>query len=56
MKKGGRHDGVIPLSREHHYGLMVCLRIHQGIEQHKADVDWPNQGDCLDFFVVRISD
>ena len=40
MKKDRRHDSLIPLSREHHYGLMVCLRIHKGIEQHKANVDW----------------
>ena len=40
MKKDRRHDSLIPLSREHHYGLMVCLRIHKGIEQHKTNADW----------------
>ncbi len=40
MKQGRRHESLIPLSREHHYGLLVCLRIHRGIEQHNADLDW----------------
>ena len=40
MNAGRRHESLIPLSREHHYGLLVCLRIHRGIENRQADVDW----------------
>lgn len=40
MKTGRRHESLIPLSREHQYGLLVCLRIHRGMEKHKADLDW----------------
>jgi iron-sulfur cluster repair protein YtfE (RIC family) len=43
MNTGRRHESLIPLSREHHYGLLVCLRIHRGIEKHKADLDWLSQ-------------
>jgi iron-sulfur cluster repair protein YtfE (RIC family) len=40
MKSNRRHESLVPLSREHHYGLLVCLRIHRGIEKHQADVSW----------------
>jgi iron-sulfur cluster repair protein YtfE (RIC family) len=40
MKTGRRHESLIPLSREHHYGLLVCLRIHRGLENHETDLDW----------------
>jgi iron-sulfur cluster repair protein YtfE (RIC family) len=40
MNIGRRHESLIPLSREHHYGLLVCLRIHRGIENRQAGVDW----------------
>ena len=40
MKSNRRHESLIPLSREHHYGLLVCLRIHRGIENHQANVSW----------------
>jgi iron-sulfur cluster repair protein YtfE (RIC family) len=40
MSTGRRHESLIPLSREHHYGLMVCLRIHRGLEIHMTDPDW----------------
>jgi len=43
MKLHKRHESLIPLSREHHYGLLVCLRIHRGIENHQADVSWLNE-------------
>ena len=43
MKLHRRHESLIPLSREHHYGLLVCLRIHRGIENHQADVSWLNE-------------
>ena len=31
MTPSRRHDSLVPLSREHHYGLMLCLRIHRGL-------------------------
>jgi hemerythrin-like domain-containing protein len=43
MKTGRRHDSLIPLSREHHYGLLVCLRIHRGLETRQADLHWLNE-------------
>ncbi len=43
MKSNRRHESLIPLSREHHYGLLVCLRIHRGIENHQADLSWLNE-------------
>ena len=42
MNTDRRHETLIPLSREHRYSLLVCLRIHCGIENHKTDVGWPN--------------
>ena len=38
MKPSRRHESIIPLSREHQYGLLECLRIHRGIEGHRTDV------------------
>lgn len=35
-----RHDSLIPLSREHQYALMLCLRIHRGLIEHDADANW----------------
>jgi iron-sulfur cluster repair protein YtfE (RIC family) len=43
MKSTRRHDSLIPLSREHHYGLMACLRIHRGLPKHRADLSWLDQ-------------
>ena len=40
MNAGRRHESLIPLSREHHYGLLVCLRIHRGLEIHRSDPGW----------------
>src|SRR5262245_59993143 len=40
MSAGRRHESLIPLSREQHYGLLVCLRIHRGIQKHSTDADW----------------
>ena len=42
MKAGRRHESLIPLSREHHYGLVVSLKIHRELEKHIADTDWLN--------------
>lgn len=35
-----RHDSLIPLSREHQYGLMLCMRIHRGLVERDADLNW----------------
>jgi iron-sulfur cluster repair protein YtfE (RIC family) len=35
-----RHDSLIPLSREHQYALMLCLRINRGLIEHDADSNW----------------
>lgn len=35
-----RHDSLIPLSREHQHGLMLCLRIHRGLIEHDSDENW----------------
>ena len=35
-----RHDSLIPLSREHHYALMLCLRINRGLTEREHDQDW----------------
>jgi iron-sulfur cluster repair protein YtfE (RIC family) len=40
MKSSRRHESLVPLSREHHYGLMLCLRIHRGLTVHKGDREW----------------
>jgi hypothetical protein len=40
MGSSRRHDSLIPLSHEHHYGLMLCLRIHRGLSQHGGDERW----------------
>jgi len=52
MKSSRRHESLVPLSREHHYALMLCLRIHRGIEAHKEDPGWLRaKGEqAIDFF------
>lgn len=35
-----RHESLIPLSREHQYGLMLCLRIHRGLIERGEDEAW----------------
>jgi iron-sulfur cluster repair protein YtfE (RIC family) len=35
-----RHDSLIPLSRDHQYALLLCLRIHRGLPEHGDDLDW----------------
>jgi len=40
MGKAKRHNSLIPLSREHHYGLLLCLRIRRGLEKQKEDQNW----------------
>src|SRR5215475_278269 len=40
MKSSRRYQSLIPLSREHHYGLMLCLRIHRGLPKNADDEAW----------------
>ena len=40
MESSRRHESLLPLSREHHYGLMLCLRIHRGLPLHRDDETW----------------
>lgn len=40
MKSSRRHESLIPLSREHHYGLMLCLRIHRDLPLRGDDETW----------------
>jgi len=35
-----RHESLIPLSREHHYALMLCLRITRGLPIYSEDWSW----------------
>jgi iron-sulfur cluster repair protein YtfE (RIC family) len=35
-----RHSSLIPLSREHHYALMLCLRINRGLIAYQTDLLW----------------
>jgi hemerythrin-like domain-containing protein len=35
-----RHRSLVPLSREHHYALMLCLRINRGLPIHSHDASW----------------
>ena len=47
-----RDDSLIPLSREHQYALMLCLRIHRGLIEHDADSKWLQMkaGQAVRFF------
>ena len=40
MKRAKRHESLIPLSREHHYALMLCLRINRGLPDNSTDAGW----------------
>jgi hemerythrin-like domain-containing protein len=40
MASSRRHKSLIPLSREHQYALLLCLRIHRGAPEHEYDFDW----------------
>ncbi len=40
MSSTKRHESLIPLSREHHYSLVVCLHIHQGLGKEPVDPLW----------------
>lgn len=43
MKSSRRHESLIPLSREHHYGLMLCLRINRGLLLRRHDEIWTRE-------------
>ena len=43
MKSSRRHESLIPLSREHHYGLMLCLGIRRGLSLHGSDDVWARE-------------
>src|SRR5262245_29843140 len=43
MKSSRRHKSLIPLSREHQYALLLCLRIHQGLDSKREDLTWLQQ-------------
>src|ERR1700675_4564239 len=47
-----RDDSLIPLSREHQYALMLCLRIHRGLIEHDGDSNWLQMkaGNAVSFF------
>ena len=41
MKKSKRRqDSLIPLSRQHHYALVLCLRINRGLKTNGGDINW----------------
>lgn len=40
VKPSRRHESLVPLSREHHHGLMLCLRIHRGVEINARNEPW----------------
>jgi hemerythrin-like domain-containing protein len=35
-----RNESIIPLSREHQYALLLCLRIHRGVLKNAKDSEW----------------
>lgn len=47
-----RNEGLIPLSREHQYALLLCLRIHRGLAVAEPDAAWVQQkaSDAVRFF------
>jgi iron-sulfur cluster repair protein YtfE (RIC family) len=51
-----RHDSLIPLSREHHYALVVCLRINRGLPGHISDSKWLEERVAIvrDFFPLGL--
>ncbi|HEU4387162.1 MAG TPA: hemerythrin domain-containing protein [Blastocatellia bacterium] len=40
MSTRRRHESLIPLSREHHYALMLCLHINRGLAAHREESGW----------------
>jgi hemerythrin-like domain-containing protein len=52
MNSSRRHDSLIPLSHDHHHALVLCLRIHRGLEKQSGDEAWLRSmaEDALQFF------
>jgi iron-sulfur cluster repair protein YtfE (RIC family) len=40
MNSHRRHNSLIPLSHEHHHALVLCLRIHRGLQQQGDQEVW----------------
>ena len=40
MSKSRRHNSLIPLSHDHHHALVLCLRIHRGLEKQRDEEGW----------------
>lgn len=57
MNSSRRHESLIPLSREHHYGLMLCLRIHRGLPLHEGDERWVREkaAQAAQFFATDLA-
>jgi hemerythrin-like domain-containing protein len=57
MKSRRRHESLIPLSREHHYGLMICLRIHKGLPLDGNDETWVREkaAQAAQFFATDLA-
>jgi hemerythrin-like domain-containing protein len=57
MGSSRRHESLIPLSREHHYGLMLCLRIHRGLPVRGNDETWvrAKAGQAAEFFASDLT-
>jgi iron-sulfur cluster repair protein YtfE (RIC family) len=55
-KKSRRQTSLVPLSREHHYALVLCLRIHKGLLEHHTDRDWiqTKAGHAVEFFETEL--
>ena len=57
MNSSRRHQSLIPLSREHHYGLMLCLRIHRGLPVNGNDEAWvrAKAAQAAEFFATELT-
>lgn len=40
MNSSRRHDSLIPLSHDHHHALVLCLRIHRGLQEQGDEEGW----------------
>jgi iron-sulfur cluster repair protein YtfE (RIC family) len=56
VRKVKRHESLVPLSREHHHGLALCLGIHREIGNHIEDRAWlkKNAEKAADFFATDL--
>jgi iron-sulfur cluster repair protein YtfE (RIC family) len=57
MNSSRRHDSLIPLSHDHHHALVLCLRIHRGLEKQGGDEAWLRSmtEDTLRFFASDLT-